>query len=85
MKLIVNPGNCSGCRVCEVVCSFHHRKVFSRKISSIAVRRDERKGEFEPKIFTNAEGKRLPCNLCRGEKSPLCVRFCSTKALTMGE
>jgi Fe-S-cluster-containing hydrogenase component 2 len=85
MKLIINAGKCSGCRVCEVICSFHHRKVFSRKISSIVVSREERKGEFEPLILAKAEGKRLPCDLCNGEKSPLCVRFCTTKALTVEE
>ncbi len=85
MKLTVHPQNCSGCRVCEVVCAFHHRKIFSRKISSIHVKRKERKGEFEIEIFQNGKDKHLACDMCKGEKLPLCVKFCSTKALTVGE
>lgn len=85
MKLVIHPQNCSGCRVCELVCAFHHKKVFSRKISSIHVRRIERKGEFEITIYQKREGKHLACDLCSGEKLPLCVKFCSMKALTVGE
>ena len=81
----VHPQNCSGCRVCEVVCAFHHRKIFSRKISSIHVKRIERKGEFKIMIYQKGEDKHLACDLCDGEKLPLCVKFCSMKALTVGE
>ena len=83
MKLIVHQQNCVGCRVCEVVCSFHHHRTFSRKRSSIRVKKNERKAEFEPAIFNEGEDKRPACDLCDGEKVPLCVKFCPTKALTV--
>ena len=83
MKLIAFNEKCTGCRVCEVVCAFHHKKVFSRKISSVRVKRIERRGEFEIIIYSVNKDGHLACDLCRGEKEPLCVRFCSTKALTI--
>ncbi len=83
MKLIAFNEKCTGCRLCEVVCAFHHKKVFSRKISSVRVKRIERKGEFEILIYPENKDGHLACDLCSGEKEPLCVRFCSTKALTI--
>ena len=83
MKLIAFNVKCTGCRLCEVVCAFHHKKVFSRKISSVRVKRIERRGEFEIIIYSVNKDGHLACDLCRGEKEPLCVRFCSTKALTI--
>ncbi|MBS7648034.1 4Fe-4S binding protein [Candidatus Bathyarchaeota archaeon] len=78
------PEKCTGCRACEIACFFHHKKVFGRKLTSIQVKRFERKGKFEIVIYQKAEGKHQPCDLCAGEKEPLCVKFCSTEALVRG-
>lgn len=85
MKLIVHPQNCSGCRVCEVVCTFHHNKVFGRKTSSVEVNRMERKGEFEIIIHQNKENLHQACDFCKNEETPLCVKFCPTGAIILKE
>ncbi|MFQ6075393.1 MAG: hypothetical protein ACE5Z5_04565 [Candidatus Bathyarchaeia archaeon] len=45
----------------------------------------ERKGEFEIVVYKENKEGRQACDLCSGEKKPLCVRFCSTKALSIEE
>lgn len=84
-SLVFDNKRCTGCRVCEVVCAFHHDKIFSRKVSSIHVKRIERKGDLEAIIYRENENGHLACDLCVDEKEPLCVRFCSSKALVMEE
>jgi len=74
---------CTGCRTCEIVCAYHHKKVFSREISSVFVRRIERRGEFEVTIYEERKNGRLPCDVCINEKQPLCVRFCPPGALVL--
>lgn len=82
-ELRADAGKCYGCRTCEVMCTFHHKKAFGRKASSIQVKRLERKGEFEIIIHRSKENLRSACDLCEGEDIPLCVKFCSTKAITL--
>ena len=65
---------CTGCRSCEIACSFHHNKKFSLTDSSIKIFRDNKSGKIE--YFFNDT-----CNLCEHEKIPLCVVACSSKAL----
>ncbi|MEM3506233.1 MAG: 4Fe-4S binding protein [Candidatus Bathyarchaeia archaeon] len=84
MQIMTFPEKCTGCRACEVACSFHHKKVFKRKISSIQIKRFEREGDIEIIIYKKAEDERQPCDLCVGEIEPLCVKFCFTKALIGG-
>ena len=78
VTLVVHPELCSGCRACELICSFHHKGTFSRGNSSVYVRRNERKGIFEITV----EGPPT-CDLCKDEKYPMCVQFCSREALTL--
>jgi hypothetical protein len=67
-----------------VACSYHHSGVYSKKNSSIKIRRIEREGNFEIKI--NNSGDKMPiCDQCRCETSPLCVRFCVPNALQLEE
>ena len=83
--LVCYSEHCMGCRSCEIACSYHHTRSFSRRGSSIHVRRWERKGGFEIKI-NREEGRKQPsCDLCMGEPAPLCVRFCVPKALKVEE
>lgn len=87
LKLVVHPERCSGCRMCEVLCSFHHTRAFGRKRSSILVKREERKGEFRIVVTHENVGKNGPpsCNFCIDEEEALCVKFCSTGALDLQE
>lgn len=68
-----------------MMCTFHHRKVFGRKTSSIEVKRLERKGKFKIIIHKGRENLHLACDLCKNEDVPLCVKFCPTKAIALKE
>ena len=72
--IIVNAEVCSGCRTCELACSFHHKGVFSPDTSSIKVSRDNQNGNIELSIDST-------CDSCKGETRPLCVEYCVYKAL----
>jgi Fe-S-cluster-containing hydrogenase component 2 len=65
---------CSGCRMCELACSFHHRGVFCPEASSITITRDYHHGEIGVAIDST-------CDLCGTESRPLCVRHCMYGAL----
>lgn len=68
-KIIVTDSQlCSGCRICELVCSFKHRDVFNPKKSAIRVYRSE------PAIDVP-----IVCFQCR---KPLCADACPTNAIT---
>ena len=72
--IIVNTEVCSGCRTCELACSFHHKGVFSPDTSSIKVSRDNQNGKIELSIDST-------CDSCKGETRPLCVEYCVYEAL----
>jgi len=72
--LNMDLSKCTGCRSCEIACSFHHHKNFSLANSSIKIFRDNKNGEIEY-FFKDT------CDLCENEKIPLCVTACSAEAL----
>ena len=65
------PARCKGCRACELVCSFHHsgRTSFSPSRSSTKIVRDNDTGDIAIELDES-------CDLCRGEETALCVRYC---------
>ena len=78
MIIIGSPENCTGCLICEMVCSFHHTHKFSRSNSSIHVNKGisilEKRAEI--KIFCEPDKGKLVCDVCIGEEAALCVSFC---------
>jgi Fe-S-cluster-containing dehydrogenase component len=83
--LSVHNEKCTGCRACEFACSYHHRKVFNPRLSSLHIHRNEREGTISIITWnhlTKEEKKqRLPCDRCLGEPEPLCVKYCVTGAI----
>ena len=65
---------CTGCKSCEIACSFHHTKKFGLANTSIKIFFDNKNGKI--KYFFKET-----CDLCKNEKIPLCVVYCSSKAL----
>ena len=65
--LKVNEKNCTGCRICEMACSFNHKKVYAPSKASL-------------RVDINWPNRHRPvvCTLCG-----LCVKACSTGALTV--
>ena len=77
LSILTDAKVCVGCRICELVCSFHHNGVFSPDASSIKVSRDNQNGEIGLSID-------LTCDSCVEETGPQCVEYCVYGALEEG-
>ncbi|KPK89549.1 MAG: hypothetical protein AMJ94_11875 [Deltaproteobacteria bacterium SM23_61] len=73
-RIARNASLCYGCKTCELVCSFHHTGSFWPERSSIRVFRNPQTGIVRWSIDET-------CDQCACEEQPLCVRYCSYKAL----
>jgi carbon-monoxide dehydrogenase iron sulfur subunit len=40
-RILVNVDRCSGCRLCEMICSFSHENAFGSSISRITVKKED--------------------------------------------
>jgi carbon-monoxide dehydrogenase iron sulfur subunit len=68
-RIIVKEGNCTGCRACELACSFQQKKAFHYDFSLIhLVKSEEMEGFFIP----------LLCYHC---EDPPCAKECPTNAI----
>lgn len=76
-QLFAFPEICSGCRSCEMWCSFVHKKGFGPSRGLIRVAKDPQ-GEFDMPMI-NCNGK-CPHPL-NEEGDPLCVEMCPTGAI----
>jgi Fe-S-cluster-containing hydrogenase component 2 len=67
-KLFFNPARCTGCRTCEVACSFKKEKLFSPELSRIRV------------VKLDEEGVDIPtgCEQCEGAP---CILICPVRAI----
>lgn len=85
MIIIENPDACTGCLICELACSFHHTRKYSRSHSSIRVNKSILNPEQGAKItiYDTKQGVHPPCNLCKDEESPFCVQLCPEEVLTL--
>ncbi len=72
----VDTERCTGCRTCEVACSYHHTGSFQPSVASIRVERDEISG-----VITLAQLS--TCDGCPEEKCPWCIVYCSRDVLDM--
>jgi len=68
-QITVDPTVCTGCRACELACSFAHTDMFSPELSRIRVAKFEDKGLDHPMV----------CQQC--ERAP-CVKVCPVGALS---
>ena len=71
-RLLVNSSICSGCRICEMVCSYHHEGKFSSNLSRVTVIKIDKIGMDYP----------LLCRQCP-ECQPEII--CSTGSFSRGE
>jgi len=74
MQEVIYTENCTGCRSCEIACAYHHRKIFSRKITSIEVRRTEGEGEFGIVLYRQPENGHIACDCADGDE--FCLKYC---------
>jgi len=73
-RIAIKPEKCTVCRSCEIACSYHFKKEFNPKISQIKI-------IFDPKSADLRISQENGCDLCKNEKSPLCVKYCVRGAL----
>ncbi|MEO0199238.1 MAG: 4Fe-4S dicluster domain-containing protein [candidate division WOR-3 bacterium] len=71
MKVLsVNVEKCTGCKLCEMACSYGHFKVFSSGKSAVRIVRGKNFYMFYP-------------NVCLQCQDAFCVRACPTSALSL--
>lgn len=70
--VVVDESKCTGCRICEIVCSFAHNKNFNPRRSRISILKDEENGTSIPKV-------------CRQCENPLCIEACPNEAIYRNE
>lgn len=70
--LYIDPEKCSGCRICESVCSLHHEKVCNPARSRIHIEKWETAGLYIP----------IVCQQC---ETPLCQAVCPMHAIRIDE
>jgi len=67
--LVVDPEKCTGCRSCQLVCSFRFQGAYSNSDGAIRIRK------FEPECLN------VPV-VCEHCDQPECVKVCPTQALS---
>jgi len=76
--MIFETNACTGCRSCEMACSYHHRGVFSSSISSIQVLDRTKELGFALSLSDEDEDGCIACDGCKGLDEPLCVKYCNS-------
>ncbi|MFX0094309.1 MAG: 4Fe-4S dicluster domain-containing protein [Candidatus Hodarchaeota archaeon] len=66
--LFVDPEKCTGCRICEGVCSIHHEKVINPARARIHIVKWDNEGLYIPMV----------CQQC---ETPICETVCSMRAI----
>ena len=80
-RIKIDCEKCTGCGLCEIMCSFHHRKVFSRKLARVELSEFLKDGTRKITLHERDENGHLLCDNCEGLDEPLCVTYCYTKAI----
>ncbi len=85
MIIVDNPEACTGCLICEMACSFHHTRNYSRSQSSIKVNKSIIDPNRGPAIVIclEKESGNLVCDMCKKEASPLCIQYCPENVFTL--
>jgi len=78
MAITVDLSVCTACRTCQLMCSLHQTGRFQPAKASITINRDNIAGSLRWIVDTT-------CDMCVGEKLPLCISHCSYGALSMGD
>jgi carbon-monoxide dehydrogenase iron sulfur subunit len=76
VKRWIDSGECTGCRACEVACSYHHTGAFQPSIASIRVERSDTEGAISLALMDT-------CDQCIGEKEPWCIQYCPRGVLDL--
>lgn len=72
-EFIIDSNSCSGCRLCELICSLRKKGCFNPKKAYIKIIKNFKYKVYIP-VFT------LSCDSCEG--TPACVGICPTKSIS---
>jgi Fe-S-cluster-containing hydrogenase component 2 len=84
-QIIINTDKCTGCKSCELACSYHHVKKFSPIYSSIKILKDDITDKISIVKYEQNNNALIKCDNCITESFPLCVKFCFSNALDLQE
>ena len=74
--LVIDTHLCTGCRACELACSFCLKGYYDPAISRIKITRDNEKGKILCQFPRS-------CPECSYQVEPPCVESCGPRALTL--
>jgi len=74
--MLFNTKACTGCKTCEIACSYHHRQIFCTSISSIKIIKGEEESGFSVLLYEESNDSHLRCDGCEREEMPLCIKYC---------
>jgi anaerobic carbon-monoxide dehydrogenase iron sulfur subunit len=78
ISIEINIPSCTGCRACELACSFYLTETCNPAMSKIKISRDNETGD----IFCDLPAS---CSECSSEDEPPCVSACGSGALKVKE
>jgi len=70
VALHIKESLCTGCRSCEMACSFQHENMFHYDLSFIRIKENVKKEGF------------FKVSVCRQCKNPACMKVCPVGAIT---
>ena len=78
--MIFDTKDCTGCRTCEMACSYHHSRTFRPSVSSIEIISKPEQSGFSISFYKDSQQGHLACNGCPGLEEPFCVKYCPAVA-----
>ena len=75
-KVYVVEDLCTGCKMCQLICSYEHSQEFNPKKSKINVIHVDEQGIYIPIVDCDYD-----CKFNTENEVPKCVKFCNTGAL----
>ena len=75
--MIFDTKDCTGCRTCEMACSYHHSRTFRPSVSSIEIISKPKELGFGISFYMDSDNGHLACDGCQGLEEPLCVKYCN--------
>jgi Fe-S-cluster-containing hydrogenase component 2 len=73
---LVDPELCTGCRTCEVICTFHHTGGMGTGASSLQISKSNHTAETGWQLDSTCDG-------CAGEDEALCAKYCQLGAIRL--